>query len=208
MFQTHLAVLVADRTATRAKLRRFLQLNDGKMDASDHVADGQVEALATSPANGSLRPSTWRTSRPLVPGFDARRKASRREIEVDLVRSSNVKPAVRSKPVVPVDEQREFTPQFLPVVRNEESACALVLEGPDDSLDDGETAVLADRAEPPPDSTTAAPAPKPLVGELTAVVSNEHPWGRPGLSHGSTEEGPDGSGCGLLLKHCEAHDPS
>lgn len=68
------------------ELRRFLQFDDGKMFAPGGVADRQVEALAALAPNGSLGPSTWRTPRPLVPGFDARRKASRREIEGGLVR--------------------------------------------------------------------------------------------------------------------------
>ncbi len=46
VLQTHSTVAVSDRTATRAVLRRVLQLNDRKMLALGHVADGQIEALA------------------------------------------------------------------------------------------------------------------------------------------------------------------
>ena len=109
--------------------------------------------------------------------------------------------------VVSLDEQREFASQFPLVEGNDQLVRAFVLDGAYEPLDNGKAAVLADRAEPPPDFTTATPAPEPLVGELTAVVSNEHAWGRPSLSHGPPEDGPDGLGCRLLPKHCETHDP-
>ncbi len=114
-------------------LRGFLQLNDGKMSSTDQVGDVQVEALATSPSHGSLRPSAGRSPRPSSSWLESRRSAGGRTIEVDLVRSSSLERTVRPMAVVPLDEQRELTPESRPVIGNDELARALVLEGPEDS---------------------------------------------------------------------------
>jgi hypothetical protein len=78
--------------------------------------------------------------------------------------------------VVPLDEQRELTPESRPVIRNDELARALVLEGPDESLDDRETAVFLDGPEALSDATAAAPAPEAVIRELPAMVGNQMMW--------------------------------
>ena len=65
------------------------------MLAPGQVADGQVDALAALPANGSLRPCTRRTTWPSPSWLDTRRAASRRKIEVDLVGRSDIQAAMR-----------------------------------------------------------------------------------------------------------------
>ena len=178
------------------------------MFAPSQVADAQAEAPTAPAPHGSLRPSTRCTPRPPFSWLNARGTTRWPKIEVDLVGRADIESAVRSMCVVPLDEHPQLTSEVRPVVGNNELSRALLLECADETLDHGQATVLADRAESSADATPATPAPESLVGELAAVVSNEHPWSRPSLSHGSPEEGPDGLGCRLLLKHCEAHDPS
>ncbi len=128
------AVPATDRVAAQAVLGGFLQLNDGKMFSPDQVGNVQVEALAASPSHGSLRPSAGRIPRPSPSWLKSRRTAGGREIEVDLVRSASLERTVRPMAVVPLDEQRELTPENRPVIGNDELACALILDRPDESL--------------------------------------------------------------------------
>ncbi len=153
-------------------LRGFLQLNDGKMCSPGQVGDVQVETLTASPSNRGLRPGTEGIPRPTSSWLEPRRTAGGREIEVDLVRSSSLERTVRPMAVVPLDEQREFTPENRPVIGNDELARALALDGPDESLDNRETAVFFDGPEALSDATAAAPAPEAAIRELPAMVGN------------------------------------
>ena len=153
-------------------LRGFLQLNDGKMSSSDEVGDVQVKALTASPSHGSLGPGTGRIPRPSLSWLESRRTACGREIEVDLVRSSSLEGTVRTIAVVPLDEQRELTPESRPVIGNDERARAFVFDGSDESLDDRETAIFLDGPEALSDATAAAPAPEAVNRELPAMVGN------------------------------------
>ncbi len=74
--------------------------------------------------------------------------------------------------VVPLDEQREFTAKRRPIVRNDELARALLLDGTDESLDNRETAIFLDGPEALSNTTVAAPAPEAVIRELPAMVGN------------------------------------
>ena len=50
---------------------------------------------------------------------------------------------------------------------------AFVLQGPDEPLDDGDAAVVADGAESRPDLATFAPSLEPLAPELRSLVAND-----------------------------------
>ncbi len=205
--QTH-SDRATDRVAARAVLRGLLQLNDGKMSSPDQVSDVQVEALAASPSHGNLRLSTGAAPRPSSSWLESRRTAGGREIEVDLVRSSSVKRTVRPMAVVPFDEQRELTEESRPVIGNDEPARALVLDGPDESLDNREAAIFLDGAEALSDTAAVAPAPEAVIRELPAMVGHQMTWTGSCLPECSPEGGSDGRRSRLLLEDCESHDPT
>ena len=193
----------ADRPGTTAVLRRFLQFNDGQILAPGQIRDAQAEELTASSSNGSLRSGTWRTPRPSSSWLNARCAAGRPVIEVDLVRSSSIEGAMRPMAVVPLDEQREFAPESRAVIGNDELARALVLDGPNQSFDNRETAIFLDGPESLVDTTSATPAPESTVGELPAVVGDQVT--RTGMcrANGPAEEGSDSRGGRLLLEHRE-----
>ncbi len=78
--------------------------------------------------------------------------------------------------VVPLDEQRKLAPQCRTVIGNDEFARALVLDGPDESFNNRETAIFLDGPEALSDATAAAPAPEAIVRELSAMVGNQMTW--------------------------------
>ena len=75
--------------------------------------------------------------------------------------------------VVPLDEQRELTPENRPAIGNDELARAFVLEGPDEPLNNRETAILVDRPETLMDAVSPAPAPEAAIRELPAMVGDQ-----------------------------------
>ncbi len=74
--------------------------------------------------------------------------------------------------VVPLDEQRELTPESRPVIGNDELARALALDSPDESLDNRETAIFLDGPEALADATAATPSPEAAIRKLPAMVGN------------------------------------
>lgn len=83
---------------------------------------------------------------------------------------------MRPVAVVPGDVQGEFLPEGdEPVGDKNQAPGALVLEGSDARLDDGEASVLADGPESEADSATAAPSPESPGGELGASIGNRVP---------------------------------
>jgi len=113
---------------------------------------------------------------------------------------------VRPVPVVPADVQRQLALESRPAVRNKQPSRALVLQGADHSLDDRDTAVLADGSESLADASSSAPPSKPLVAELVALVGDQVAGAGPSLADGSAEERPDRDGSRLLVGDSNAHD--
>ncbi len=79
---------------------------------------------------------------------------------------------MRTIAVVPLDEQRELTPESRPVIGNDKRARAFVFDGSDESLDDRETAIFLDGSEALSDATAAALTPEAVIRELPAMVGN------------------------------------
>ena len=156
----------AETQAESLDLSSALQFDERQMPAACQVSHGERELLTASPSHGSARPSTWRAAWPLSSWLESRCTAGGQEIEVDLVRSSSLERTVRPIAVVPLDEQRELTPESPPAIGNDELARALVLDGPDESLDNRETAIFLDGPEALSDATAAAPAPEAVIREL------------------------------------------
>ena len=75
--------------------------------------------------------------------------------------------------VVPVDVQRQLPLKSSGTVGDQESSCALVLQGADHSLDDRDTAVLANGPESLPDAPSLAPASESPVSKLLTLVGDQ-----------------------------------
>jgi hypothetical protein len=107
--------------------------------------------------------------------------------------------------VVPLDEQGKLALQYGSVIWNNELACALGLDGADETFDDGQATVLLNRAESLTDAPASAPAPEAVVGELSALVGDG--MARTGLriADSSTEESFHSRRGRLRLEHHESH---
>ena len=92
------------------------------------------------------------------------------------------------------------------MVGDQQPSRALVLQAADQSFDDRDAAVLADRAEALLDLPTGTPPLEPLVGELRAVVGDDVLGCRPRSASRSTEERPDRTGGRLAVEDRKAHD--
>ena len=108
---------------------------------------------------------------------------------VDLVGRATVESLVRAVPVVPDHEQRKLPSKTIAPIRNDQSPRALALDGSDQTLDHGDAAVLADRAEPLSDAMAVAPFREAFVGELDTLVGDEMPWLSDGQPQGSSQKG-------------------
>ena len=131
----------------RVRLRRALQLNDWEMSATDQVADVEFQPVAATTTNGCLRPGTRRASRPRSPRLEPWFARGRPTAEVDLIRGYGVEGVARPVPVVPVNIQRQFPAQGGALVGDQQASRLLGLQRPDEPLDHGDAAVLADGSE-------------------------------------------------------------
>ena len=75
--------------------------------------------------------------------------------------------------VVPIYDRGEFFTHLPEVQRYENTSEAFALQRPDEPLDDGNAAVLADCPETRPDLATFAPAFERLTPELAALVTDD-----------------------------------
>jgi len=121
-----------------------------------------------------------------------------------LQRRSSSKSLMRAVLVVPREVEREFVPYVGEPQRHEDRASALGLHGADEPLDDGDAAVLADRAEAQVDSPALRPRSETGAVKLAAPVADEVS----GLcfvpAHHSAEKGADLLGSGLFREDGEA----
>src|SRR5437870_4210776 len=95
-------------------------------------------------------------------------------MEVDLIGSPRTESLVWPVSVVP--RRPECNLRFEAGTPNRydgESPRALALDDPDEPLDDGDAAELADGSEPLSNPQTSAPTPEPPRGELLALVGNK-----------------------------------
>ena len=76
-------------------------------------------------------------------------------------------------PVVPSEEQREFSAETLSVKRHENPPRSLVLHRLNEPFHHGHAAVLSNGTEARPDPSPPAPALEPETPELLASVADE-----------------------------------
>ena len=108
--------------------------------------DLQVEAITGLPSDKRSRPGTGRPSRPELAWLDAWSSVGRSLTKVHLIGREAVKSPMRAKLVVPGFETTKLTTEFFSTQRNNDPASTLDLDGENESLNDGYTAVFADSA--------------------------------------------------------------
>ena len=157
-------------------LRGALERNDRQMSACGVGTDREIERDSRLAANESLRRSARGTTWPPRAGLEARRPIGPAPMVVNLVGSDSAESRVWPVAVVPGEVDGQFLLHGSETVRDQnQPPCALVLDGSDAALDHGQAAVLADGAEPLPDTATATPALERSGGELAALVRKKVP---------------------------------
>lgn len=149
------------------------QFDEGQMLASACEGDAQFERRALAFARGRARGGAGRGCGPAHARFVAWLGVARTNACVGFLGRFAAEGGVRTGLVVPAKERVEFTPQVLPAQGDCDAAEAFVFERSDESLDDGDAAVLADGAEARPDAVASAPGLEPRAPELTALVGDD-----------------------------------
>ena len=109
--------------------------------------------------------------------------------EADLVRGSCAKRLVRAVAIVPGAPDREFMLQGPTAERDhDEPPRAFGFQRPNQALDHGDAAVLADGPESLPDPAASAPASEDPGNELLALVGDHVIWRDAGFADDATEE--------------------
>lgn len=180
--------------------------------------DGQVPSFAregelTRQSDSRLAPGqrhrlgAARASRPSCPWFKPRLLVHWTEAVADFIGSSAAERRVGPMAVVPGDQFREFSLEGSSPQRHQREPCDALLEREDQSLDHGDAAVLADRAEPRTHTLPSAPRFEFVTGKLGTLVRNQMPGLRSyGVDH-AAQEGTHHLGGWLSLKKGDAHDP-
>jgi hypothetical protein len=117
-----------------------------------------------------------RPSRPIRPWFEPRLTVLGREARVHFLGRSAVERHVRAMAVVPCRQGSKLTQKRPSAERHQRQPCDTLLEGQDQSLDHGDTAGLADRAEPGTDALPPAPRFESLAGELGGPGQKPDVW--------------------------------
>ena len=182
------------------------QFDDREMLAVDAEADVKFEPNTAPTTNSRLGSGAPRATWPSCSRFEAGSEASGWPPEVDLVRCPHLEPSVWPIAVKPLDEQRQFTPERVATVRNDQPTCALVFDRPDESFDDCKTSVLTDGSEALMDALPTTPSSKRPVAKLLALVGDQVPRTHSRLRNDSAKKRPHCHGCGLLVEHSEPHD--
>ena len=89
---------------------------------------------------------------------------------IDVVGRATAERRVRPVLVVPTNEERNLVAKRVATKRNEHATRAYALHGAHKALDDGDTAVLANRSESQPDVSLPGPPLEAVAPELAALV--------------------------------------
>ena len=177
-----------------------------------HMHDGQV-ASAGCEVNIDLDPRTrltlhqccWPCTRrgawPALAWFVARFTVGRIASSVDLIRRPSAQRHVRSVRVVPIDRRADFAVESALAQGHQRQTTEQRLERKDQSLDDRQAPVLADRAISwRLDPLTPAPTPETVAVELGPVIADDVAGGFAG-SYGQNIEPTRKCQCWLMLVH-------
>ena len=163
-----------------AVLRDALEGDDRQVPATSTMLDDQIDHGSGLPSNERMRAGARRSLRPTRSRFEPWPPARGERAEIDLVGGARAESGMRPLGVVPVDVVIELASERgSRQGHDRQEPRALVLQGTDEPLDDGEAAVLADSAETLLDAVPATPRSELVGRELRAVVGDE--VGRPAL---------------------------
>jgi hypothetical protein len=204
----HSRPYLAEQRSQAVALRCSPDLDERQVPPFREEADLQSESRTSAALDLGGGPSTGRSARPLPARLEPRRFGARLDLAVDLLRGRAFQEIMRPMPVVPVDVEPELASKRVASVGDKQSTRALFLHRSDQSLDDGDAAVLADGAEALPDAPTPAPLPEPLVSELRPTVRDQMPRTSVRGAQRSSKSGSDHDRRRLLLEHSETHDPT
>jgi len=127
------------------------------MARSTKELDSECESISGLPGDERARFGAGRSARPAFARFDARPSIGRSQSEVHFVGCPAFERHVRAMLVVPSDKGTNLAAKRVSSLRDQNPASALVLHGPDETLDHGDAPVLSDGAVARTDSLTAAP---------------------------------------------------
>jgi hypothetical protein len=143
--------------ATVVALRSRSQRDHREMLATSEVLDLQFESNTWSTPQLGRRSGARCPARPSQSGLEAWLHAGRRRAEVDLVRRPTVEAVVRTLAVVPLREDRQVLSQRSFLIGNEQPSSALLLDGPDQTLDERDGTVLSKGTEALLDTASSRP---------------------------------------------------
>lgn len=113
---------------------------------------------------------------------------------------------MRAEAVVPVNIVFGLPDKLLTPQRHDGPPEAFIFHGQDKPFDDGDAAVLVDRAESRPDLATPAPAFEGHAPELAALVADDISWQGFGLANSFGQKIPDLPAVWLLAEDGYAHN--
>ena len=144
----------APSSVKRGLLRDAPKRYERQVLASVAIVDDEVDQDARLSADERLRGCTRRGSRPPNSGLVSRSARGLPSPVVDLVRCRAAEALVRPVRVEQNAVRVQLPLEHRPVERNGDPPRALVLHRANEALDDSQTAVLADRAEPLADAAS------------------------------------------------------
>jgi len=172
-------------TAEKLGSGRVLQPDNRQVSPVGLEVQHEFDPDAAGAANLCLGRSTGALPGPLGPGLKPGLRVGRLAAEVDLVWGPAAEGLMRPMLVEPGSVELKLGEHLLDVHGHEgQAANALGLEGPDEALDDGDGAVLANGAEAGLDLEALAPGLEGVAEELRPLVED----GVPGLLAGLEEE--------------------
>ena len=154
-------------------LRRVRQRDDWQVLAALVEVKDELQVDAWLASDLYLRRGARRVTGPVRPGFESRPSAGGGNSPVAFIGRPTAQSCVRAAGVVPGGDCIGFRTHLPEVQRNEDTSESLVLQRADESLDDGDAAVLADGAETRLDLASLAPTLEPSAPELLALVADD-----------------------------------
>ena len=109
--------------------------------------------------------------------------------------------------VVPVDIRENLAAECLTALRDKDSSRRFILDRADQTLNDGDAAVLADGAVAwRLDFFAFDPGPKGVAVEDAVSIADDVFWCRVGAAYRPAQEGANGAAVRMVGKHTNAHD--
>ena len=114
---------------------------------------------------------------------------------------------MRAMLIIPSDEEENLVPELVKSKRNENSSRAFILDCPDHSLNNGNTAVFADGAIARwHDALTFYPSPKGMAVENPIPVTDDMLWRRASTTYRPSQQSADGATIRALGKGADTNN--